>query len=124
MDVIEELFELDKELQKVIQRKFACKEYPPTVFLSGSAVEVGTLCRSLPQRTLEVEYDVMFTIGEITKEIGEKYLREVRGHVGYFHLLPSTTGEYLSAKKRDCLQHPNHYTKEWFKCVSVFTDNY
>ena len=51
MDIIEELFMLDKELQHIIQRCYKARFHnDPEVFLSGSAVEVGTLCRSLPSK--------------------------------------------------------------------------
>ena len=42
--------------------KFKVLHYDdPEVFLSGSAVEVGTFCRSLPSKVFEVEYDIMFS---------------------------------------------------------------
>ena len=45
MDVIEELFMLDKELQHVVQRYYKAEYHgDPEVILSGSSVEVGTLC--------------------------------------------------------------------------------
>ena len=89
MEMIDELFELDKKLQNVIKREFASSKHPSKVFLSGSAVEVGTLCRSLPSKIFEVEFDIMIPHGELTQEMGSKYLREVEGCPGYFHLLSS-----------------------------------
>ena len=60
--------------------------------MSGGSVEVGTLCRSLPSKVFEVEFDVMYSAGEITQEMESIYLREVDGCPGYFHLLPLLMG--------------------------------
>ena len=92
MDVIDELHELDRRLQQSVRRWFD-DSYG---FLSGSTVEVGMLCRSLPTKIFEVECDVMIPIGSLTQDMSEKYLVEVQGHPGYYHLRPSPTAEYLN----------------------------
>ena len=85
MDVIDELYSLDGRLQQSVRRWFA-DDYGN--FLSGSTVEVGMLCRSLPTQIFEVEYDMMEPIGSLTQDMSEKYLVEVQGHPGYYHLRP------------------------------------
>ena len=57
----------------------------------------------------------MFPMGELTYEMGSRYLNEVDGCPGYFHLLPSFTGDYLYLYNRI-------FTEEWINYLSVFTD--
>ena len=97
-------------------------ETEPYVFLSGSAVEVGMLSRSLPQKIFELEVDEMHTLGSLSKEMGEKYLKEVEGYPGYFYLSSSPSGQYLHPYFSEQLEDPDsplHAAMETFTRGSV-----
>ena len=92
------LLKLDKKLQKETEKLFnAGKISPqePLRFLSGSSVEIGMVCRSIGKTRFELEYDEMWKIGFLTKEMGTKYLAEVPGNPGYYELRKSQTAEYF-----------------------------
>ena len=127
MYMVQKLYALDKQLQQAVQRRFhskfhykESKHYDPERFLSGSAVEVGMLCRSLPRRQFEVELDIMIPQGTLTREMGNKFLYQVEGHPGYFMLRPSPTAEYLRPHFRDHLQNPDKHETS-YKYLNVFT---
>ena len=60
-------------------------------FLSRSSVEVGTLCRYLPSKVFEVEFDTMFPMSHLTEKMWNRSEREVEACPGYFLLFPSPT---------------------------------
>ena len=129
MDRMQKLHTVDKRLQGAVRRRFKAEfydrgseDYSPNNFISGSAVEVGMLCRSLPKREFEIEYDVMIPIGSLTRDMGRRYLREVKGDAGYVTLLPSPNGEYLYPDDREYLRNPYDDDELWYDYLSVFTD--
>ena len=72
----------------------------------------------------------MFPIGKLTEAMGNRYFREVKGCLGYIHLLHSPKGEYLDADyiiiiyyaDYLCFQHPDRYVEEQINYLSVFTN--
>ena len=80
------------------------------------------LCRSIPERQFEIEYDVMVSQGTIVMDKGKKFLRELEGHAGYFNLLKSPKIYYFHLDARKLLQNPD-YNKQSYDFVSVFTKN-
>ena len=125
MDIWRQLFALDKELQLITKRLVNLDNgyaHVPYVFLAGSATEVGMICRSLPTRVFEMEYDAMHEWGEISEEIGHTYLQEVDGQHGYYQLLPSKCGEYLSPTARYGSKIPTHCREEYGNFLQVFRD--
>ena len=69
--------------------------YDP-IFLSGSSIEVGAICRCLSGEEIDLEFDVMRELGEINnREMGDKYLLPVSNFVGYYHLRCCPDGSFL-----------------------------
>ena len=129
MDTLERLADLDNQLKESIQYWF--NEWyniqihragllnqieplsHPSVFLAGSCMETGSICRSVASQVIDLEYDIMFEVGVLPSEqMGRKYLHKIEGMTGYYHLKTTPTGEYL---------HPSYIeaTKQYGKSVLI-----
>ena len=126
MDIWQRLFALDNELQLLTKRFVAMDatyKHIPNAFLAGSSTEVGMLCRSLPTRIFEMEFDVMLEYGVLNEAMGREYSDEVKDQLGYYRLKPSTEAEYLSRAPLICTSTPKkHDGKEYAKLIQVFKD--
>ena len=66
------------------------------VFLSGSSVEIGAVCRCITGDEVDLEFDIMEEHGWIaSKSLGERLLVPVEGLAGYFYLQGDPDGSIL-----------------------------
>ena len=110
MDLFNRLMVYDETIKKYIQdflhvqQQYAHMNISPTaeaakywqendsknVFMSGSAVEVGNICRTLRSNRIEIEFDAMIIRGEMKSEDQEEFLIPIEDKPGFFWLRKDT----------------------------------
>ena len=68
--------------------------FSKNIITTGSTVEYSASCRSLTSEKIEVEFDQMFCLGKIDKDVVSNVLVSVKNHPGYFRLKTSSW-EYI-----------------------------